>query len=98
MKDIERAESFVYTIYAAAFICLIGLLIATKKISEQTTKGHFRYIPLATLLFGGIIFLVLAIGKGGATGIQYGVLSIIYLTATFGVYLYIALRKDTTLF
>ncbi|MGX8178696.1 hypothetical protein ACWS7L_14475 [Exiguobacterium artemiae] len=87
-----------YITYALAFICLIVLVVATKRISERTTKGHFRYIPLATLLFGGIIFLVLAIGKGGATGIQYGVLSIIYLTATFGVYLYIAVRKDTTLF
>ncbi|WP_232818638.1 hypothetical protein [Exiguobacterium flavidum] len=85
-------------IYIIAFICLIALVYATKIICDRTRKGQFRYIPLSTLLFGGLIFLILAIGRGGAEGIQYGVLSIIYLTASFGVYLYIALKKDTTAF
>ncbi|WP_251024990.1 hypothetical protein [Exiguobacterium sp. s83] len=49
---------------------------------------------MATLLFGAMIFLVLAIGVGGKMGIAYGMVSIAYFIACFGAYMYVHTRTS----
>ncbi|WP_214734546.1 hypothetical protein [Exiguobacterium sp. s154] len=75
-------------------LVLLGCVIALKPIVSKTDRPNFRYIPVATLLFGAMIFLVLAIGVGGKIGIAYGVVSIAYFIACFGAYMYVHTRTS----
>ena len=75
-------------------LVLLGCVIALKPIVLKTDHPNFRYIPVATLLFGAMIFLVLAIGVGGKMGIAYGVVSIAYFIACFGAYMYVHTRTS----
>ena len=75
-------------------LVLLGCVIALKPIVSKTDRPNFRYIPVATLLFGAMIFLVLAIGVGGKMGIAYGVMSIMYFVACFGTYMYVNTRTS----
>ncbi len=75
-------------------LVLLGCVIALKPIVSRTNRPNFRYIPVATLLFGAMIFLVLAIGVGGKMGIAYGVVSIAYFIACFGAYMYVHTRTS----
>ncbi|MBQ6459597.1 MAG: hypothetical protein IJJ35_08370 [Exiguobacterium sp.] len=75
-------------------LVLLGCVIALKPIVLKTDRPNFRYIPVATLLFGAMIFLVLAIGVGGKMGIAYGVVSIAYFIACFGAYMYVHTRTS----
>ena len=75
-------------------LVLLGCVIALKPIVLKTDRPNFRYIPVATLLFGALIFLVLAIGVGGKMGIAYGVVSIAYFIACFGAYMYVHTRTS----
>jgi len=75
-------------------LVLLGCVIALKPIVSKTDRPNFRYIPVATLLFGAMIFLVLAIGVGGKMGIAYGVVSIVYFIACFGAYMYVHTRTS----
>ena len=75
-------------------LVLLGCVIALKPIVSKTDRPNFRYIPVATLLFGAMIFLVLAIGVGGKMGIAYGVVSIAYFIACCGAYMYVHTRTS----
>ncbi|WP_215112573.1 hypothetical protein [Exiguobacterium sp. s75] len=75
-------------------LVLLGCVIALKPIVSRTNRPNFRYIPVATLLFGAMIFLVLAIGVGGKMGIAYGMVSIAYFIACFGAYMYVHTRTS----
>ena len=75
-------------------LVLLGCVIALKPIVSKTDRPNIRNIPEATLLFGAMIFLVLAIGVGGKMGIAYGVMSIAYFIACFGAYMYVHTRTS----
>lgn len=75
-------------------LVLLGCVLALKPIVSKTDRPNFRYIPVATLLFGAMIFLVLAIGVGGKMGIAYGVVSIAYFIACFGAYMFVHTRTS----
>lgn len=71
-------------------VCLVVL----KPLCDRTTKNNFRYIPVATLLFGAMILLVMSIGVGGKMGIAYGVMCIFYFIGCFGSYMYVQTRAS----
>lgn len=75
-------------------VILLTCVLALRPIIARTERPNFRYIPVATLLFGAMIFLVMAIGVGGKMGIAYGVMSIVYFIGCFGGYMYVHTRAS----
>lgn len=75
-------------------VIFLACVLALRPIVMRTTRPNFRYIPVATLLFGAMIWLVMAIGVGGKMGIGYGVMSIVYFIACFGAYMYVHTRAS----